>query len=297
MKSAMKRAKSAKKDNTTASTSPADLTSFSLAAAINEASQHSSQQQQPPPTRKIFSSPIKFGSSKNNTSQVSLATSNSFATANENGQPASDIITPASQFFVESSDEETQETNEDLGFDRDPLGIFSQDVSTPHSIQISNMPSKKTTARKIVPVAEAVPAPPAKKDPKTDEPHFDVAQNVYGTAKNAWAWGTGVPVVSTFLGLTETIAAKVLDATVHMDLPAIDQEGVVPQLKKLDDDIITPAILAVWKVIEPAVGKADEMVLKPVLTEVVPRVLAPLGMFDGKKAEEKKIEAAPLALN
>ena len=50
-------------------------------------------------------------------------------------------------------------------------------------------------------------------------------------------------------------------------------------------------ITAVWKTIAPAIGKADDMIVKPVLTEVVPRVLAPLSMFsseENKKAEERK---------
>lgn len=81
------------------------------------------------------------------------------------------------------------------------------------------------------------------------------------------------------------MAEKVLDTAVHMSLPAIDQDVVTPNLKKLDDEIVSPVILAVWKLIEPAVGKADEMVLKPVIDEVLPRVLAPLGMFDQKKRD------------
>jgi hypothetical protein len=47
-------------------------------------------------------------------------------------------------------------------------------------------------------------------------------------------------------------------------------------------------------------GKADDLVIKPVMTEVVPRLLAPLSMFDDKKAEEKKMietEATVPALN
>merc|ERR1712087_605413 len=110
-----------------------------------------------------------------------------------------------------------------------------------------------------------------------DEAHFDVAQNVYGTIKGVWAWGKTVPVVSTFLGLTEAVASKFVETTISLDLPAIDQHGVTPQLKKLDGGVIDPVILAVWKIVEPA------------MTDVVPRVLAPLGMFE-KKEEEKKVD-------
>lgn len=98
-------------------------------------------------------------------------------------------------------------------------------------------------------------------------------------------------VVSNVLGLTEAVAEKLLDTTVHMTLPAIDQDVVKPNLKKLDDDIVSPVILAVWKLIEPAVGKADEMVLKPVIDEVLPRVLAPLGLGGGESQKKKEMDA------
>jgi len=142
---------------------------------------------------------------------------------------------------------------------------------------------------------ETTTATVVKQTTATDEEdaHFDVAQNVYGTAKNVWAWGKTIPVVQNFLGLTESVTAKVLDTAIHMDLPAIDQKAVTPQLKKLDDELVTPVILAIWKIIEPAVVKGDEMIVKPVLTEVVPRVMAPLGMFmfeDQKKKEQKQIQ-------
>eukprot|EP00579_Thalassiosira_antarctica_P018525 CAMPEP_0201947588 /NCGR_PEP_ID=MMETSP0903-20130614/55017_1 /ASSEMBLY_ACC=CAM_ASM_000552 /TAXON_ID=420261 /ORGANISM="Thalassiosira antarctica, Strain CCMP982" /LENGTH=506 /DNA_ID=CAMNT_0048490735 /DNA_START=290 /DNA_END=1810 /DNA_ORIENTATION=- len=172
--------------------------------------------------------------------------------------------------------------------------------------------SKKSSKSKITPVmAEVTPfvSPPAttalapkkdshvvviakttEEDDEEEEAHFDIAQNVYGTAKNVWAWGKTIPIITTLLGLTETIATKVLDTTIHMDLPAIDENGVKSQLKKLDDDIVTPAILAVWKIIEPAIAKGVEMVVKSVLTEVLPLVL---GSSDKKKEEgEKKKKVA-----
>ena len=169
------------------------------------------------------------------------------------------------------------------------------------------MLSKKSSKSKITPImAEVVPivsppattAPAPKKDPHVfviakstkedkEEAHFDIAQNV-GTAKNVWAWGKTIPVLTTSIGLTKTIATKVLDITIHMDLPVIDQKGVKPQLKKLDDDIVTPVIMAVWKIIETAIAKGDEMVVKPVLTEVLLWVLGPLVMSDDKKMKDKE---------
>jgi len=174
------------------------------------------------------------------------------------------------------------------------------------------MTSKKSSKIKVSsnmePVAAkpaVVPTPTPTTTPKEDPPvtttktieieesaHFDVAQNAYGTVKNVWAWGKTVPVVTNLLDLTETVASKVVETTVHMDLPSIDQKTITPQLKKLDDDLVTPVILAVWKFLEPAVVKGDEMVVQPVMKEVVPRVLAPLLIMfhddEKKKLEEKE---------
>lgn len=292
----MKKVKSKRltsKQSESSSSEPlADLTSFSVANTISEASATITT------PRKIFNvitSPLK--KEKSNPSQVSLATNTSFATANDQHN---DIITPASYFVDSISDDEKSQTYNDL------LSVLAQPKSTdatPTEISFSSnpeettiMPSKKTTSKKIVPMVEATAVPPTTKAmtkpaPTTDEAHFDVAQNTYGCVKDIWAWGTTVPVLSNVLGITEAVAAKVVDTTIHMDLPTIDQDVVVPNMKKLDDEIVTPVITAVWKTIAPAVGKADDMIVKPVLTEVVPRVLAPLSMFsseENKKAEERK---------
>ena len=97
---AMKKVKSKKRPSqpiqTSSSTSTLqELNSFSVAAAISEATHIS-------PSRKFLStitSPLR----KSNPSQVSLATSNSFATANER-----ESNTPAASYFVDSSDDETR---------------------------------------------------------------------------------------------------------------------------------------------------------------------------------------------
>merc|ERR1739842_91279 len=96
----------------------------------------------------------------------------------------------------------------------------------------------------------------------------------------------GIPVLSNVLSLTEGTAAKVLDLTIHMDLPSIDQDVVEPHAKKLDDVVITPVICKIWGIISPAVVKGEEMIVKPVMCEVVPRILGPLGLLK----EEEKVE-------
>lgn len=145
-------------------------------------------------------------------------------------------------------------------------------------------------------------AGPAKKTtsaPKKDEEaHFDVAQNIYGATKDVWSWGKTVPVVSNVLGMTEFIALKALHV-VAMDFVNVD-DGIKSQVEKLDDALLTPAISAVWGFVEPAVGAADDfvikpvnaMVVKPVMIEVVPRVMMATGfgaMDAAKKMGEKKV--------
>jgi hypothetical protein len=335
--------KQQQQDDTSSLPPPPELSAFSLAAAIQEARTSSPTPQQQPQQRssnnnsrlpffsKTFpSSPLK----KKNPSQVSLATNNSFATANERFQSSDhQNITPsAASYFVDSSSDE--DTQESLTFGNDPLSVLSrnthQDNNKPTEISFSfentinpedtTMPSSKNNKNKKIatPVmATAViptPGPEAttivEKKADDETPHFDVAQNVYGCTKDIWAWGKTIPLLSNVLDLTEGVSTKVLDLTIHMDLPSIDQNVVVPNLNKLDEGVITPAICAVWGIIMPAVVKGDEMIVKPVMMEVLPRILGPLGLLEKKEmvvveVEEKKNvidrspnpEVVPVSLN
>ena len=291
-----------------------ELAAFSLAAAIQEARTEQQQQSQPqqPQARSFFqkltsSSPLK---KKNFPSQASLATNTSFATANDATNTSfrtsaeEQLITPsAASYFVDSDDSSDEETTESLTFGNDPLSVLSRNIDlkpteisfvdhqdNPEETTI-NMAKKKTS--KIAPtpavVAEATPVPEATPTTEdivvSEDPHFDVAQTIYGTTKNIWAWGKTIPVISSILSLTEGATAKVLDVTIHMDLPSIDQDVVTPKAKELDDGVITPVICKIWELVGPAVGKGEDMIVKPFVGEVVPRVLGPLGLL----GEEKKV--------
>lgn len=304
-----------------------ELSTFPPAEGISESpatakAKSSSSAQQQPHQRETFT---LFGASfyKRGYSRQSMANT-SFVTANESVQPTNESITAtatAASYFVDSSDEDTDEgSNFDDSLAASSRTASSDMATTPTEISFNVHPEEPTMASETsssasklaaLSTATTLPPPPASRTlaPRRDsvpvavvaeeaeedeaassEARFDVAQNVYGTAKDIWAWGRTVPVVTNLLGLTEAVAAKVLDAAVHMDLPAIDREAVTPQLKRLDDVVVTPVILAVWKLIEPAIAKGDEMVVRPILTEVVPRILAPLGMFgdDNEKELEKE---------
>lgn len=109
--------------------------------------------------------------------------------------------------------------------------------------------------KELLHMLSSQPSPPKKAMMIANEPHhFDVAQNTYGCLKDMWAFGTTVPVVSNALGLTEAIAAILIKAVIKKELTAIDQDGIVPNMKKLDDEFVTPIISWVWNVIAPVLG-------------------------------------------
>lgn len=240
-----------------------ELESFTLAAAIEEARTTSSGSSSP--RNKLFNIPSPLRKKATTQSAQSLATSESYNTANESAQN-----TPAVSYFdpINGSDE-----------DQDP--------------EVTMPATKKTT--KAAPATKAAPVA-TKAAPIKEEPHFDVSQTIYTQIKDIWAWGKTVPVVEALLGITETVAAKLLDATFHTNLPAIDNDVAKPNLKKLDDTVVTPAILAVWGIIEPALSKGDDMIVKPVMKEVVPKIMdvLPLGKKDPDASPNPEYTSAPM---
>mmetsp|Transcript_14381 Transcript_14381/g.28710 ORF Transcript_14381/g.28710 Transcript_14381/m.28710 type:complete len:376 (+) Transcript_14381:196-1323(+) len=316
---------------------PSDLSSFSLAAAIDEA------RSQP---RRIFNALSPFAH-KRQPSQQSIATNTSFATAHESIVNESTATPAASSIADSSSDDDDDDTDqEELTFGNDPIAVISQSnhkksrapceisfsndippeetvlssspddhhddiltmakkssanntakkTATPETLPVANSITAETTTTMTTPIPETKPTviepPPPKPSPSPptspppealpEEAHFDLAQQVYGATKHVWSWGKTVPVLSNLLGLTEHVAAGILDKTVKMKLETLDSDVAAPKLKELDDRVVTPVILAVWRIVGPVVGKGDEMVVKPVMTGLVPRILGPLGL-DGKK--------------
>jgi len=238
-----------------------ELESFHLAAAIevarNVTVEETPQTSSSSPRNKLFSIPNTLRKKATTQSAQSLATYSSYNTANESA-----LNTPAVSYF-------------------DPTNGSSSDEekSNPEVITMAKKNSK-TSAAAIAPTAPAAPAKvvpakvvPTKAAPVKEEPHFDVTQQIYSQIKDIWAWGKTVPVVEALLGITESVAATVLGMTFHTTLPAIDADVASPNLKKLDDQVVTPAILAVWGIIGPAVSKGEEMIVQPVMKEVVPKIM------------------------
>jgi hypothetical protein len=111
----------------------------------------------------------------------------------------------------------------------------------------------------------------------------DAAETVYGKAKDIWAWGKTVPVVSFFVGTTEKVASKALGVA-GTDFGTLDSK-IAAELAKLDAGVLNPAIEAIVKAVVNAAGKS-EGTLKPFIISI----LKPLGMIKSE-ADESNPEA------
>ncbi|KAL7504472.1 hypothetical protein ACHAXN_004223 [Cyclotella atomus] len=118
-----------------------------------------------------------------------------------------------------------------------------------------------------VAVKKSASATPVKK-----EQTFDVTQAIYSQIKDVWAWGKTVPVVEHILGFNEWVVSKILESLLKTDLPALDKDVAKPNLKKVDDHVVTPAVRAAqsaWEFVAPAVHTADEFVVQPITGKVM----------------------------
>ena len=97
----------------------------------------------------------------------------------------------------------------------------------------------------------------------------EVVQHAYGATKEVWAWGKTIPVLSNVLGLTEGVTTKFLQLTIHVD--DVEKDLVIPNLKKLDDEVISPSIGTILNIIGPAVSVGEEVIVKPAL-HIVPNI-------------------------
>jgi hypothetical protein len=164
----------------------------------------------------------------------------------------------------DTSDEETEETT-----------TTTRDIMATKTAKVSN---NKASATKPAPKL-APGAPPA------DDKHVDVAAHVYEGAKDVWAWGKGKAVFSPFLGLAEAVAGKVVGVA-GTNLEDIDG-NIKPQLKKIDNGILNPAIEKLVGIVLGAVGKTED-IFKPIIIVF----LTPFGLIKEEKKGETP-EASP----
>lgn len=120
-----------------------------------------------------------------------------------------------------------------------------------------------------------------KDDKSNDNSPPEVVQNAYGATKQVWEWGKNVPVLSDVLGLTEGVTNKFFEITIQVE--DVERDLVIPNLKKLDDELVNPIIGAVFNAIGPALSVGDEVVVKPVMHLVIPHIM---GREDEEKTEQ-----------
>ena len=187
------------------------------------------------------------------------------------------------------------------------MGAPSDATLTPRTLELSafldclsfDFSSQNTTADEVVP-GDAIVSEDDLMPYKIDSSYssinekititttFEVAQIVYGAVKDVWANGKHIPLIYSLFDITETLAAKVLDhitatssggvGTKEMVLLDIDERVIKPQMKMLDEKIVSPTITEVFKVIELIVSKADELVIAPIIKGLI--------FFDRKDKDE-----------
>jgi hypothetical protein len=137
---------------------------------------------------------------------------------------------------------------------------YSQ-TNTMASIQVT------TTTPTPLPPKKALLSP----DAVEESSHPDAASQAYKGAKGVWAWGKSVPVVSSFMGLTEAMAETALGVTGN-NLESVDQTILKPQFQNLDNGILNPAIEKVVEIVMGAAGKTEEFVKPIILTIMSPLI-------------------------
>ncbi len=159
--------------------------------------------------------------------------------------------------------------------------------SSTKSTKTAPAPASVATAvvKETTPEPEPVPAPPVPVTPVEETPKFDVIENVYEGAKSVWSFGKNIIVFKPFMGVAEGAATKVLSLTTGIGSLAEADTNIKSTLSGVDKDFIDPAILKLWEVLEPIVGKGDE-VLKTVLGVVSKKV----PMLEGAKKTETSVE-------
>lgn len=152
------------------------------------------------------------------------------------------------------------------------------------------IPGKVSTIEKP-PLPDVAPPGPVKTPvtssrimSKGEQTNADAAEIVYGKAKDILVWGKSVPVVSFFVGTTEAVAGKALEA-VGTDLSQLDGK-IESELSKFDAGILNPAIEAIAKVLIGVASKSEETI-KP----IIDAILKPLGVLIKSKANEQSPES------
>jgi hypothetical protein len=130
----------------------------------------------------------------------------------------------------------------------------------------------------VTPVKPAMKSSAPAASSESEPLKIDAAEVAYNKAKDVWAWGKTVPVVSFLVGTTEAVASKAI-AVVGIDFATID-EKIASELGKLDAGVLNPALEAIAKVLISVADKSEGS-LKPFILAI----LKPLGMIKSEAAE------------
>jgi hypothetical protein len=179
---------------------------------------------------------------------------------------------------VESPDD-LEDDNSYSAFGKDAL-VYSRDI-IPELEDDSDTETESVTTTENMAKSKkpTTSSKPASTDP---EEHADAASHLYEGVKGAWGWGKTLPVVSSFMGISEAIASKVIGIA-GTDFEEIDTQ-LKPHLTKFDNGVLNPAIAAIVRALLGAAGKSDELV-KPIIFAL----MHPMSLI--KKDPENKTSA------
>ncbi len=159
--------------------------------------------------------------------------------------------------------------------------------STPPAVDAAQEDPSSFTSPSSVMDANLDASTPSSTGKDSTGSHYDVVDHVYEGAKSAWAMGKDVSifniaVLKPFLGVAEGVATKILSVAAGVDSLDTVDKNIKPHLKGIDHDLVDPAIVKLWSIIGPIIGKGDEIV-----KGMVNMVKHPL--IKNKKIEEETV--------
>ncbi len=207
--------------------------------------------------------------------QAFTQTARQVSESNSRSQRTLEASSVHTQDFETAAEEISEhEYFDDISIDRDiyqddilglvsPISSILEEIQEPEHSPMGSRRSKKSKVAKSATVSVTKKTmEPTKPDPTptpTEESaHFDVLDHVYEHAKGAWAFGKGVVVFKPFMGLAEAVAEKAVSIVGLESLENVDK-NIIPHLKGIDKEFIDPAILKIWSLLEPVVGKSEDV--------------------------------------
>jgi len=172
-----------------------------------------------------------------------------------------DFSTDDNLLFLDPSldDAEEEDNDDDDDLDDDNTAFFSFFTSRNRQQQARSVMTSGSNRRKktrggaiMEPTATSPTALGHIIVPEEADP--DMAGKVYEKAKDVWAWGKTVPLVSIGLGISEAVAQKAASMA-GTNLEKLDRDFIKPQLVTLDAEFLAPVVKAVVEYAKPIVIK------------------------------------------